>query len=59
MLLLQEPLSGQGLIEATFRPSDLPDARLYRRLKVIGEGMVRSVLDEGDERPYDIKRAER
>jgi len=59
MLLLQEPLSGQGLIETTFRPSDLPDARLYRRLKVIGEGMLRSVLDEGDERPYDIKRAER
>jgi len=60
MLLLQEePLSGQGLIEATFRPEDLPDARLYRRLQVIGGSMLRSVLEEGDERPHDVKRAER
>jgi hypothetical protein len=59
MLLWQEPLSGQGVIEATFRPEDVPDARLYRRLQVMGEGMLRSVLEEGDERPYDVKRAER
>jgi 5-methylcytosine-specific restriction endonuclease McrA len=59
MLLLQEPLSGQGLIEATFRPEDVPDARLYRRLKTTADGILRAMMNEGDERPQDAKRAER
>src|SRR5437773_8640 len=59
MLLLQEPLSGQGLIEATFQPEDVPDARLYRRLKTTADGILRAMMNEGDERPQDVKRAER
>jgi hypothetical protein len=59
MLLPHEPLSGKGLIEATFRLEDLPDARLYRRLETIASGMLRSVLHERDERPQPTKRAER
>lgn len=59
MLLPHEPLSGKGLIEVTFRLEDLPDARLYRRLETIASSMLRSVLNEGDERPQPTQRAER
>jgi hypothetical protein len=59
MLFPQEPLEGGKLIEATFRPEDVPDARLYSRLKTIAAGLLRSVMAEGDERPLDVKRAQR
>jgi len=59
MLLPQEPLSGKGLIEATFRLEDLPDARLFRRLETLASGMLRSGMHERDERPQPTKRAER
>jgi hypothetical protein len=59
MLFPQEPLTGEALIEATFEPDDVPDARLYSRLKTTATGMLRAILDEGDERPQKVKRAER
>jgi hypothetical protein len=59
MLLPQEPLEGEKLIEATFQPEVVPDARLYSRLKSIAAGMLRTMMDEGDERSQDVKRAER
>jgi hypothetical protein len=59
MLFPQESMTGEALIEATFRPEDVPDARLYRRLKTTATGILRSMMDEGDERPQDVKRAER
>jgi len=58
MLTVGEPLSGKQLVEATFTPDDVPDARLFRRMRIMGEGMLRAVLDEGDERPQKAKRAE-
>jgi hypothetical protein len=59
MLFPQESLTGSSLIEATFAPSDVPDARLYSRLKTTAAGILRTILGEGDERPQDVKRAER
>ncbi len=59
MLLPQEALTGQAQMQDTFKPEDLPDARLYRRLKITGEGLLRAILQEGDERPQEVKRAER
>jgi hypothetical protein len=59
MLFPREPMTGSALIEATFQPEDVPDARLYRRLKATAAGILRSMMDEGDERPQDVKRAER
>jgi hypothetical protein len=59
MLTLEEPLSGKQLVEATFTPDDVPDERLFRRMCLMGDGMLRSVLGEGDERPEKTKRAER
>ena len=59
MLFPQEPLTGKALIEATFQPEDVPDARLYRRLKTTAAGMLCAILNEGDERPQKLKRAER
>jgi hypothetical protein len=59
MLFPQERLEGGELIEATFRPEDVPDARLYRRLKTTATGLLRTMMEEGDERPQNVKRAER
>lgn len=59
MLFPDEELTGAGLVEATFEPGDVPDARLFRRLKTTAAGMLRTVMSEGDERPRDTKRAER
>ena len=59
MLFPQEPLTGKALIEATFQPEDVPDARLYRRLQTTAAGMLRAILNEGDERSQKLKRAER
>jgi hypothetical protein len=59
MLTTGEPLSGKQLVEATFTPDDVPDERLFRRMRIMGEGMLRSVVEEGDERPEKTKRAER
>jgi len=59
MLMSTEPLSGRELIEQTFMPEDVPDERLYRRLKITAAGMLRSMMGEGDERPEDQQRAER
>jgi hypothetical protein len=59
MLFPQESMTGEALIEATFQPEDVPDTRLYRRLKTTAAGILRTVMDEGDERPQDVKRAER
>ena len=59
MLFPQESMTGAALIEATFQPEDVPDARLYRRLKTTATGILRAMMDEGDERPQDVKRAER
>jgi hypothetical protein len=59
MLFPQESLTGEALIEATFGPEDVPDVRLYRRLKTTATGILRAILDEGDERPQNLKRAER
>lgn len=59
MLFPQESMTGEALIEATFRPEDVPDARLYRRLKSTATNILRAMMDEGDERPQDVKRAER
>src|SRR5260370_1300227 len=59
MLFPQESMTGEALIEATFQPEDVPDARLYRRLKTTATGLLRTMMDEGDERPQDVKRAER
>ena len=58
MLIPGEPLSGKQLVEVTFTPDDVPDERLFRRMRTMGEGMLRSVLEEGDERPETTKRAE-
>jgi hypothetical protein len=58
MLTLGEPLSGRQLVEATFAPDDVPDERLFQRMRVMGDGVLRSVLEEGDERPQKAKRAE-
>ncbi len=44
MLFPQEPLTGKALIEATFQPEDVPDARLYRRLKTTAAGIERRQL---------------
>jgi hypothetical protein len=54
-----EPLNGAAVIEATFQPEDLPDVRLFRRLKITAEGMLRAIQAEGDERPENERRAER
>ena len=51
MLTMGEPLSGKQLVGATFMPDDVPDERLFRRMRIMGDGMLRSVLEEGDERP--------
>jgi hypothetical protein len=59
MLFPQESMMGGALVEATFEPEDVPDARLYRRLKTTATGVLRAMMDEGDERPQDVKRAER
>jgi hypothetical protein len=59
MLFPQESMMGGALVEATFQPEDVPDARLYRRLKTTAAGVLRAMMDEGDERPQDVKRAER
>lgn len=59
MLFPQESLTGEALIEATFQPEDVPDLRLYRRLKTTAGGILRAMMGEGDERPQDVKRAER
>ncbi len=59
MLFPDEPLTGSALIEATFEPDDVPDARLYRRLATTGAGILRAMLAEGDERSQNVKRAER
>jgi len=59
MLLPDEPMTGGALIEATFQPEDVPDARLLRRLKTTANGMLRAMMGEGDERPQNVKRAER
>src|SRR5690348_17229699 len=59
MLFPQESLTGEALIEATFEPEDVPDPRLYRRLKTTAGGLLRAMMGEGDERPQDVKRAER
>ena len=59
MLLPQESLTGEALIEATFQPEDVPDVRLYSRLKTTANGILRAMMNEGDERPQDVKRAER
>jgi hypothetical protein len=58
MLCPDEPLRGQDLILRTFHPDDVPDARLYRRMQKTATKMLRSVLNEGDERSQKIKRAE-
>jgi hypothetical protein len=58
MLTLGEPLSGKQLVEVTFMPGDVPDERLFKRMRTMGDGMLRSVLAEGDERPEKTKRAE-
>jgi hypothetical protein len=58
MLTVGEPLSGKRLVEVTFTPDDVPDERLFRRMQVMGDGMLRSMLEEGDERPEKTKRAE-
>ena len=58
MLMMGEPLGGKELVEATFKPDDVPDERLYRRMRTMGDGMLRSILAEGDERPEKTKRAE-
>jgi hypothetical protein len=39
MLFPQESMTGEALIEATFRPEDVPDTRLFRRLKVTVHGV--------------------
>jgi hypothetical protein len=59
MLFPEESLTGEGLVEQTFRPEDVPDARLYRRVKSTANGLLRSMLNEGDERPGKERRAER
>jgi hypothetical protein len=59
MLLPDEPLSGAALIAATFQPEDFPDARLFARAQITASSMLRSAFGEGDERPQDVKRAER
>jgi hypothetical protein len=59
MLMPGEALKGAELIEQTFRPEDVPDERLFRRLRITGDAMLRSVLGEGDERPEKQRRAER
>jgi hypothetical protein len=58
MLTVGEPLGGKQLVEATFMPDDVPDERLFRRMRIMGDGMLRSILEEGDERPEKTKRAE-
>jgi hypothetical protein len=59
MLLPHEPLSGRALTEATFRLEDFADARLFERVKITADSLLRSMLGEGDERPQEVKRAER
>jgi hypothetical protein len=41
MLFPQESMTGGALVEATFQPEDVPDARLYRRLKTTATGVPR------------------
>lgn len=59
MLLPNEPLTGSALFEQIFRPEDVPDARLFRRLKTTGDSLLLTMLGEGDERPQKERRAER
>lgn len=59
MLFPEEPLTGEALIEATFKQEDVPDARLFHRLKLTARGILRAMMDEGDERPLNVRRAER
>ena len=59
MLMPMESLKGGELIAQTFTPEDVPDERLFRRLQITGDAMLRSMLGEGDERPEKERRAER
>lgn len=59
MLLPTEPFAGAALIAATFHPEDFPDARLYERVQITADAMLRSAFGEGDERSPKVKRAER